>query len=246
MRTAMALIAAALLGAPAGAAYPPPGVECNGVYCRETEDRDWHVRIAGEVVSPAGLCFVVTGLDGKVVLRGLIPKGLYPADKAFKVKIPKDGVTGDWLLTFFGTQADFGAIQTPFTDLPLEVYGKTFFHVIAQGEARRRPQTLMEPGGLFFQVPAGAEEITITQGSPWTIHSLDGKIVFDVAKQGKQVGGKAWEGTFKGTPGTTYVLSHALYWFHVKPRLFAAMSPDRWFTPDPQLQLDPKWWRQTK
>lgn len=245
MRTAMAFVLAALASAQVWAVDPPPGVECNGVYCREKEDREWSVRIAGEVVSPAGVCFVVTGIEGNVIVRGLIPKGVYPAATPFKAGVPKDGVTGDYLLTLFGTQADFGGIPAPFTDLPLEVYGKTFFHVISQGAARSKPQTVMEPGGLYFQVPAGAEEVTITQGSPWSIHGLDGKIVFDVARQGKQVG-KSWEGTFKGTPGTTYVLGHALYWFYAKPQLFAAASPDRWFLPDARLQLDPKWWRQMK
>ena len=245
MRKVMALALAAVVWTSGWAVDPPPGVECNGVYCREKEDRDWNVRVSGEVISGAGLHFVVTNVDGKVVARGLVPKGTYPAASPFKSPVPKDGVTGDYLLTFFGTQADFGGIPAPYTDLPLEVYGKTFFHVISQGEARRKAQTIMEPGGLYFQVPAGAEEVTITQGIPWSIHSLDGRIVFDVAKQGKQVG-KSWEGTFKGTPGTTYMLGHALYWFYVKPQMFVAMSPERWFAPDARLQLDPKWWREKK
>jgi hypothetical protein len=213
-------------------------------------DRDWHVRICGTVISPAGVYVVVSDVEGSVVCRGVIARGEYPSEAPFELKVPRDGVAGDYLLTIFGTQGDFSGILTPYTDLPYEVYGKTFFHVIRQGAARNRPYAVASPGGLFFQVPPGSEDLTITQGEiAWRIHAADGSVVFDSGTHGRVEVNPANNrrtqiGTFKATPGTTYILGHELYWFHAQPQLFVAVSPDRWFIPDPRLKLDLTWWRQ--
>lgn len=252
MRLATASLLFALLVTQAFAAEPSPTVRCDGIYVREDVDRDWHVRIAGTVTSPAGVYVVVTNVEGKVIFRGSVPRGTYPLETPHQVRVPKDGLAGDYLLTIFGTQGDFAGLLTPYTDLPFEVYGKTFFHVIRQGAARSRPYTQPAPSGLYFQLTEGAEELTITQGEiVWRIHALDGSVIYDVGKDGKvevnpNNNRKTSTGTFKGTPGTTYILGHELYWFYAKPELFLAVSPQRWFIPDPKLKLDPTWWRQSK
>jgi len=243
------LLAAAVALPPAFGAYPPPSVRCDGVFCRETQDREWHVRIVGELASPAGMYFVVTDVNNKVIARGKIPFGKYPPESPFTAKVPRDGVTGDYLLTLFGTQRDFAGIPAPYTDLPLEVYGRTFFQVQAQGTARSRPYAPPSPGGLYFQLPPGVEEVTITQGIPWSIHTPDGRLLFDAAQQSPPGGApkgsrQSCVAAFKGIPGNVYLLGHSLYWFFARPQLYLAISPERWFLPDPRLQLDPAWWRQ--
>jgi len=222
-------------------ASKPPSVHCEGIYCRETEDRDWHVRITGEIVSPAGIYVIATSIDGHVLVRRKIPRGEYPAESPYQVTVPKDGVTGDYLLTVFGKQKDLGGINLPYTDLPFEVYGKevngrTFLHVMPYGSA----------DGLYFKLSSGVKELTITQGNAaWTLLAQDGSVVFDVREEGEQKG-KYWTGAFTGEPGKTYRLGKQLYWFFASPRLYVAASPDRWFEPDRRLTLDPSWWRQGK
>jgi len=246
------LLLTALSQSPAFAADPPPSIRCGGIYCRETEDRDWHVRIAGSVISPAGVYIVVNDAANRIIFRGKIPAGEYPSEKPYEVKVAKDNVVGDYLLTIFGIQTDFASIIPPYTDLPFEVYGKTFFQVMPRGSGIK-PYTEIAPGGLFFQVPPGAEEIKIEQSMvAWTIHAQDGSVVFDVLKDGQTDALPDHNnripriGTFKATPGKTYILGHSLYWFFASPELYVAVSPDRWFTPDPQLHLDPTWWRKPK
>lgn len=235
---------------PLWAQDPSPTVRSDGIYCRETDDRDWQVRFTGTVTSPAGLYVAVTDLDGRVIVRGGVPRGAYPPERPYRIKVPRDGVTGDYLLTIFGTQGDFAGICTPYTDLPCEVYGKTFFQVIRQGAARSRPYTEPAPGGLYFQLPAGSEEVTFTQdGVAWRIHALDGSVIYDVSKDGETKVNPAnkrstMTGVFKGTPNTTYILGHEFFWFYARPQLYLAVSPQRWFVPDPRLRLDPTWWRQ--
>jgi hypothetical protein len=181
----------------------------------------------------------VSGVRSNVVFRGKVPRGEYPPESPYQATVPKDGVTGDYLLTVFGTQADYGGIKLPYTDLPFEVYGRevngrTFLHVMPYGSA----------GGLFFRLSSGVTNLTVTQGNTaWTLHALDGSEVFDVNKEGEREG-KYWTGTFKATPGATYRLGKQLYWFFASPRLYVAISPERWFEPDRRLTLDPSWWRQ--
>jgi hypothetical protein len=235
---------------PLWAQDPSPTVRSDGIYCREEADRDWQVRITGEVTSPAGLYVAVTDVEGKVIARGGVPRGAYPPEKPFRIKVPRDGKTGDYLLSIFGTQRDFGGIFTPYTDLPREVYGKTFFHVIRQGAARSRAYTEAAPGGLYFQMSPGVEELTFTQdGVAWRIHSLDGSVIYDVSKDGQTQVNPANKrttltGVFKGEAGKTYILGHEFFWFYARPQLFLAVAPQRWFVPDERLRLDPTWWRQ--
>lgn len=237
---------------PVMAQDPSPSVRSDGIYCREDVDRDWQVQIVGQVNCPGGIYIAVTGVEGNVIARGGVPRGQYPPEKPFCIKVPKDGRTGDYLLSVFGTQNCFADIRTPYTNLPLEVYGKTFFQVTRQGAARNRPYTEAAPGGLYFQVPAGSDEIAFTQDNvAWRIHALDGSVIYDVCKDGKtQVNPSnkrpTLSGTFKGTPGTSYILGHEFFWFYAKPNLFLAVSPQRWFVPDERLRLEPGWWRQSR
>lgn len=234
--------------AAADAADTALGLMCDSIYCREQVDQDWQVRITGQVVSLAGIYVLVQDVEGRVIFQGKVPAGQYPQDRPYVIRIPRDGVMGHYLVTVLGSQVDYQHIRLPYTDLPGEVYGGKTFAVTTHGP--RKPWEVIAPGQLFFQVSADRPQVTLTQGErPWTIHQVDGEVVFDVQQQGRielhrSNRRKQWVGTFTGTPGKTYVIGHTLQWFLVQPAMYLSLTADRWFEPDPRF-LTLKWWMKT-
>ncbi len=253
MRWSLALVMAILcisqnaMGqAPVAAAVQDlPSVMSEGIYCRETQDQDWHVQLTGEVVSLAGIYVVVQSVEGKLIFQAKVPTGQYPADSPFTIHVPRDGQTGDYLVTILGTQADHRGLRLPYTSLPGEVYGGKVFAIMPA-----RPRSADEaaaPGELVFQVTADQPEITITQSQhTWTLHGADGQVVFDVQKHGqKSIRPNNlrtdWTGVFKGEPGKTYLLGQNVRWFLTNTTMYLSTSADRWFEPDARFRTF-KWW----
>lgn len=243
------LLLALMMLAAGARADAPPGVMSEGIYCRESSDRIWHVRLAGEVVSLAGVYMLVHDVDGRVIFQKKIPAGVYSDAEPYTVPVEPDGMTGDYLITILGSQRDYRAIRGPFTDLPHEVYGHRAFMAVPYGT--QMPTDVTGAGNLFFKVTEANPTLTISGGgSPWEVHDVGGAKVFDVRTDGREVvnernGRKSWVGTFRGQPGRTYVLRRWMMYFDLTPRGYLAVSPDRWFEPDARLQ-ELKWWRHTQ
>lgn len=230
-------------------ASSPPGVMSEGIYCRELTDRRWHVRVAGEVVSLAGVYLLVHDVEGRVIFQGRIPAGVYGDDAPYTVPVEPDGRTGDYLITILGSQRDYRAMRGPFTDLPHEVYGHRTYMAVPYGA--NMPADATGAGNLFFKVTEANPELTISGGgSPWEIHAVDGGKVYDVRTDGQvevnpRNNRESYVGTFRGEPGQAYALRRWMMYFYLNPRGYLAVSPDRWFEPDERLQ-ELKWWRYTR
>ncbi|MHC4872398.1 MAG: hypothetical protein ACYTFY_11180 [Planctomycetota bacterium] len=233
------------------------GIHCNGMYCREVEDREWHVRVAGKVTSPAGVYVVMTNSENKVVFRGKVPRGEYPSEKPYEFKVPKDGITGDYLITVFGTQRDYAGIKLPYTDLPFEVYGKAEEGKSKLNEKVINGRTFLHlnhgtADQFYFKLSSGVKKLTFFQSdSAWTITDVDGNVAYDVRKEGESYRLKRnnkiiWTGTFEGKPDTFYRLGKNMFWIFATPKVYVAISPERWFEPDKNLKLNISWWRDGK
>jgi hypothetical protein len=208
-----------------------PNVMAEGIYVRESEDQDWHVRIAGEIPSQCGAYLIVHDVNGKSVFHGVIPNGKYSADNPHLVKIKKDGVAGDYRIVMVGHQYDKMGVLAPWTDLPLEVYGGGNFSV---GH---------DPIKVFFQAPPGVTEMHLgAYKGQLQIHDAEGKLVADTRK-GKPHGRYDNGIQFKVEQGKTYRMARQCFYFrsYIANSLFIAFDAVKWFVPDARLN-EVKWW----
>lgn len=208
-------------------------------YVRETEDKDWSLNFSGEVVSMCGIYVIVYGVNGEVVHNGMIPYGRYPMEKAYSIKIKKDGVVGDYKIKIIGAQSDFMALNLPLTELK-EVY-----------QVSRTTLGNEKGRYLLFQVPPGQNELTVSayKGQLQVKEEATGKVVADTSKG--QYGGDSTKGKFRFSnyvsfnpvPGITYRLEpQSAYFGFGDDTVYAMFAPDSWFLPNPKL-IEIKWWR---
>ncbi len=210
-------------------------VMADGYYARETTDGPWHIRIVGTVPSLCGAYVLVFGAGGDIVFRARIPHGTYPEDAPLLLKVPADGVTGDYKIKVIGHQRDLLGIQVPMTDLGAEVYGGTSF-TIGHDEGRR----------IAFKV-ADQEELTVSAyKGHLKVRDAAGRVVADTCgtpETPPQVSRYSNLVTFPAKAGETYWIEPTAFYFGAKSRLFLTFDPDTWFLPNPLLD-EVKWWRQ--
>lgn len=209
-----------------------------GYYVREQEDKDWHINISGKISSLCGIYVIVYDDGGKVVYHGSVPCGEYSDKKPFSIKIPKDGVAGDYKIKIIGAQDDFLGINLPVSDLK-EVYyitGTTIGH----GKGRY----------VLFQTPPEQKEVILhAYKGHLKVKDNTGKVVGDSRKDSKYGGDKYGTKyrysnyfTLKTSPGVTYRIEPEAFYFGCKEGLYVMFKPDSWFFPDKKLD-NIKWWR---
>lgn len=207
-------------------------VMAGGYYMREPTDREWHIRLKGDIPSLAGAYIVMHDAKGKIVYRGEVPHGTYPPEKPYVVTVPKDGVTGDYKFVLIGHQNDMLGVRAPFTDLPFEVYGGTNFSVGHNPAVR-----------VYFKATPGVTKQTVG-GYKGEVQVLDrkGGVVADTRRLGYK-GPKGRDHLVDFTPqqGTLYRMERKCFYFRAKPAIYITFFPDRWFAPSPELD-QVKWW----
>jgi hypothetical protein len=230
MATGLAL-AAAVLALCAGKEPPQARrVMASGYYVREAEDREWRLRIVGETPSLCGAYMVIHDEAGKLLHHGEIPHGSHTADKPFVVTLPRDGRTGDYRIVIVGHQEDMLGLQTPITDLPLEVYGGTHFTV---GH---------DPVAVYFRAPEGLTKLTVgAYAGHLQVIKDPGGLVADTKKGYVDKKGRNNLVDFQPEPETLYRIERQCFYFTAQPAIYLAFDPARWFAPSPKLQ-DVKWW----
>jgi hypothetical protein len=213
-------------------------VLANGYYARETEDREWHLRLVGEIPSLCGTYIVIHDAAGKIIHHGMIPRGQYPADKPYEVAIKADGIVGDYKIIFVGHQNDRLGLSTPYTDLPFEVYG-------GEGDSMSIGHALGVD--LFFQVPAGVEKMKLgAYFGKLKVTDKAGAVIADTRVSGKV---EKYDTTleFAVKPGETYRLARECFYFRsfVPNTFYFAFDPARCFSPTSTLD-QVKWWEGVK
>lgn len=202
-------------------------------YLREPTDRNWSIRIAGLVPSMPGCYLIVHNADGRLLVKRHLPHGNYPAAAPLMIQVPADGITGDYRLIIVGYQDDTLQRQLPLTDLPFEVYGRTYFAARAGSSA------------LLFRVPDGVEAQKVNSYSGGLRIMEGDTVVTDTRKDGKPEG-RDFTSTFTPKPGATYQLvPYGCFYFRSETGLFLTFDMARWFAPDPRLE-EVKWWQLTE
>ena len=210
-----------------------------GYFVRESQDMDWEFRISGDIVSMCGIYVIVYDANGKIIHQGEVPHGKYSVDAPYVIKIPKDGLTGDYKIKIIAAQSDFLGINLPLTNLK-EVY-----------EVDRTTLGHAKDRYLLFQVAPSQKELTVSAYKNHLVvrDQKTGKIVADTRK-GKY-GGESRKSkfrysnyiTFKTEPGVVYrVEPKSFYFGFADAKVYAMFKPDGWFLPNPKLS-EIKWWR---
>jgi len=208
------------------------GVMSEGTYVREPHDRRWHVTLVGEIPSHAGICVVVHDASGKCLREVHVPHGTYTDDAPFRITFEPDGHTGDYRIVIVGHQHDMLGLQVPRTDLPQEVYGGGTMVVAGPDGA-----------ATFFGGPGDVTGMKLAAHlGDLRILDADGGIVADTRSGGQREGHENVI-AFPVTPGRIYRLErHCTYFRSLAPNvLFLALTPERWFLPDPALDRV-AWW----
>jgi len=207
-------------------------VMAGGYYAREAADREWHVKIVGEIPSLCGAYLVIHDAKGKSVFHGKVPHGKYPEDKPFVVTVKPDGITGDYKIVLCGNQDDLLGVQVPLTDLPFEVYGGTNFSLGHDADAKP-----------WFKGPPGVSKIKLgAYKGQLKVLDKNGGVVADT-RQSKMVEKYDNVVEFPITPGESYqIIRETMYFRCATPNtLFLCFDPARWFRPDEALDKV-KWW----
>ncbi len=200
------------------------------VSCRKEEDRDWKVRIAGNVPSLAGCYLIIHNSKGERVLMKHIPSGEYPSERPLELTVPKDGTRGDYRIVIVGHQHDVMGIKLPLTDLKKEVYGDSYF-------AKRVPQSLWflaDPEVKEYKISSNRRSnlAVLDNGSPaLPLPSKDQKIEEKTVLTGALRPNRIYELKTDGT-----------FYFNVTPGIYLAFAPSRCFLPDAALQKVAWWW----
>lgn len=242
MKTPWKCFVAALLlcGGAAWAQNPAPAVRYNvmagGYYAREVKDQEWHLTLTGEIPSLSGAYVVVHDAQGKLIHSGVIPHGKYPPEKPFRVTVKPDGVVGDYKIIILGYQDDLLGLVTPFTDLPLEVYGG--------GSMSMGHEPTAKP---YFMVPEGVTKMKLgAYAGSFQVYDADNKVVADSRKEGVK---EKYDNTveFPVTPGKVYRFERQSMYFrsYTPGAFYIALSRERCFVPSPELDKV-KWWELVK
>ena len=210
----------------------PQQMMADGYFLRESDDRLWHLRVIGEVPSPAGLYLVLHDAEGEIMLQRHVPHGNYPADAPLEIAFPPDGKQGDYRLLILGHQRDKLGLRMPISDLPLEVYGRNYF-------SAGHNQT-----PLYFQAPEGVGQLSAAAyGGNLQIYR-DDELIADARKDG-ELKNRDWFVEFPVTPGETYRLMRDTFYLRSASGLFLTFDPDTWFLPNAPLQSIP-WWQRVE
>jgi hypothetical protein len=236
---------AAALALAAGVAWgqatpaPVPGrynVMAAGYYAREVRDQEWRLKLVGEIPSLSGAYVVVHDAKGRLVYGGVIPHGKYPPEKPYQVAVKPDGIAGDYKIIIVGYQDDMLGLMTPFTDLPLEVYGGG---TMSMGhDANAKP---------FFKVPEGVTKMKLgAYVGNLQVYDAAGKLVADTRKEGVK---EKYDNTieFPVIPGQVYRFERQTMYFrsYTPGAFFIGVRPEKCFVPDPELDKV-KWWELVK
>ncbi len=202
-------------------------------YIREATDQEWNIKISGTIASPCGIYIIAYDKECKVIFNGTVPQGEYDKAKPFIIKIPKDGVTGDYKIKIIGYQDDYLGI-----DLPLSNQQEVYF-------ARRMCR---KGNSVIFQTRPDEKEITLfAYKANLLVKDLQGNIIADTSNE------KAGNGcvlfkekydncvTFKCAPGTDYVLQSEAWSLGCHKGFFICLKPGTWFLPDSKLEKI-NWW----
>jgi hypothetical protein len=231
-------IGVALTIRPAGAQMAPPRIMAEAIYFQEKEDRAWRLRFTGEVASRAGILFVLHDARGREIRQGIIPFGVHSAEKPFEVAVAVDGITGDYRMVMVGDQTDFLMLETPFCDLPFEVYGGSQF-------------ALATNRTLYFLTSKDEKRMALgAYGGHLKVYDEAGAIVADTEKGGTRGVDKAFNRfdnviDFEVSPSTKYRIEASVTYVHSRNRLCVAFSKEKLFVPDAALD-DVKWWELAK
>jgi hypothetical protein len=205
-------------------------------YIREATDQEWNINISGKIASLCGIYLIVYNKDSKVIFSGTIPHGEYYRTKPFAIKIPKDGVTGDYKVKIIGFQDDYLGIDMPLSNQQEVYYAKTMS--MGQGKGN----------SVIFQTRPDEKQITLSAyKSNLVIKDLNGNTIADTANE------KAGKGcvlskekydncvTFNCEPGKDYVLQSKGAYLGCKNGFFICLNPGTWFLPDSKLEKI-NWW----
>jgi hypothetical protein len=208
----------------------------NSYYIREATDQEWNINISGKIPSLCGIYLIVYNKDGKVIFKGSVPRGEYDKAKPFTIKIPKDGVAGDYKVKIIGNQDDYLAIDLPLSNQQEVYYAKSMSMGHAKGNS------------VIFQTRPDEKEITLSAyKAQLVVKDLKGNIIADTSndKAGKDavLSKDKYSNivTFKCQPGTDYVLQPEAMYFGAKDGFFVCMKPGTWFLPDSKLEQI-NWW----
>lgn len=196
--------------------------------CRKEKDEAWKIRIEGEVVSLAGCYLLMHDSRGKLLVKEHIPHGVYSADNALEMTIPKDGVApNEYRLLLIGHQFDVMGIRLPLTSLTHEVYGYDYF-------AKRVPHRIWfmaDTQNPEYRFSSRSKQMAVLdQGTPVALKQETG-----------EKGLTALVGHLK--PGHVYELNtEGTFYFRSQPGIH--LSPEAAHCFLPQLKLrEVAWWR---
>jgi hypothetical protein len=225
-------VATAAAGLAAAAEPGVRGVMSDGTYVREPSDRRWQLTLVGTIPSHAGICVVVHDASGARLQAACVPHGTYTDAAPFRLTVEPDGRAGDYRIVIVGHQQDMLGLAVPRTDLPQEVYGGGTLVVAGPDDAR-----------LFFGGPEDVAGMKLAAHlGDLRILDADGEVVADTRDGGHREGPENVI-AFPVTAGRIYQLErHCTYFRSLAPDvLFLALSPERWFRPDPALDRV-AWW----
>lgn len=208
----------------------------NAYYIRETVDQEWNINISGNTPSLCGIYIIVYDKEGKVIFNGPVPHGEYDKTKPFAIKIPKDGVTGDYKVKIIGNQEDYLGIGLPLSNLQ-EVY---YANRMSMGHGKGN--------SVIFQTRPNEKEITLfAYKAHLVVKDPKGNMIADTSNE-KVVKGTVLSKdkydnnvTFKCEPGTDYLLQPMAMYFGAKNGFYVCLKPGTWFLPDSKLEQI-NWW----
>jgi hypothetical protein len=232
LRTVLFALALSLMSGPVRG-QPTPTMSRNlfyqAAFVRESADRQWHFRISGNVPSLAGAYLVAHDVTGRILARHHIPHGRYSDEQPLVFTVPADGVTGDFRIVVVGFQNDVLEINLPLTDLPLEVYGTTFF-------AARTDK-------LLFRTLPDQKQLTLSSNVGGMRLWQGDTALIDTAKVA-ELKERRRVAVVAVQPQTDYRLDpHSTFYFGVDEGVFLTFDLSRWFRPDPRLD-EAKWWQE--
>lgn len=205
-------------------------------FLKEDTDCEWSISITSEIISLGGIYVMVVDSNGRMVAEKEIPNGKYSTEKPFVIRIPKDGVTGEYTVKILGAQYDFTELNMPLSTLP-EVYSGvgTIGH-----DPNRKIIFRPRPGEKEIQLCAYKGDLTVKEFESGKVvadtkNPLDGtKLSFeDTKKRNLCV-------TFPVEQGIDYLLIPQSFYLR-SGNVIMTFVPGGWFEPDKKIEAV-KWW----